>query len=76
MTALLSEFKIILVIAGVLAVTLSVARWRQAQDAPIYLPAADPYLYGRVCSSACPGPTSVVPDGASEASLDAEEPQR
>jgi hypothetical protein len=57
MSAILAEFKLILVVAGVLSVTVATAKWRQAEETPMYLPASDPYMFDRVCASACPRPT-------------------
>ena len=74
MSAFLAEFKIVLVIAGVLATTLSAAKWRQAQDIPIYLPAADPYLFNRVCA-ACPNPADAAAKDQAVVALDPAEPQ-
>ena len=74
MSAILSEFKIVLVIAGVLAVTLSAAEWRQAQDVAIYMPPADPYLFSRACASAGPGSTEAAAGNQAAVALDPAEP--
>ncbi|MGA2498538.1 MAG: hypothetical protein ABSH20_12390 [Tepidisphaeraceae bacterium] len=76
MSVILSEFKIVLVIAGVLAITLATAKLRQAQDAPIYLPASDPYLFSRVCASACPGSTEAPAGDLAAVDLEPAEPQQ
>lgn len=70
MSVILAECKLVLVVVGVLFVTLATAQWRQAIESPVYLPASDPYMFGRVCASACKSPADEASKPIADASLD------
>ncbi|MFI5378105.1 MAG: hypothetical protein ACHRHE_02250 [Tepidisphaerales bacterium] len=76
MSAVLAEFKIILVLAAVLSVTLATAKWRQAEETPLYLPASDPHMFDRVCASACRGPADEAAKPLDHTSPDPSEEDR